>query len=91
MLVFPNQQEEIIRAVCAMISQIDASSQLNSEIGAWEDLWPEVMEHPVVDGNSQRTWGGWPEATFSLYHCLVILDKSLPFPSTVAEFVTRGS
>lgn len=35
-----------MRAVCAMTSQIDASSRLNSEIGAWEDLWPEVMEAP---------------------------------------------
>lgn len=58
-LVFPNQEEGIIRAVCCMISQTDASSQRNSELGAWADLWPEVTEVPVVDGNSQRMrWGG---------------------------------
>lgn len=40
------------------------------------------MEVPAIDGNSQRTWGGWPEAMFSLYHLLVILDTSLPFPGS---------
>ena len=31
-------------AVCSMISQVGAISQPNSEIGGWEDLWPEVSE-----------------------------------------------
>lgn len=85
-LVFPNQEEGIIRAVCCMISQTDASSQRNSELGAWADLWPEVTEVPVVDGNSQRMrWGG-AEATFSLYHLLVILTHPSPSPGTTAEF-----
>lgn len=55
-------------AVCAMISQTDANSQLNLETRAREDLWPEVSEAPVLEGSAQRTWGEGPEATFSLCH-----------------------
>lgn len=44
-------------------AQIDAKSQLPLGIGAWEDVWPEA---PVLGRSSQRAWGAWPEAAFSL-------------------------
>lgn len=55
-------------AVCAMISQTDANSQFNLEMGAWLDLWPEVSEAPVLEWKAPRTRGEWPEAAFILCH-----------------------
>lgn len=47
--------------MCALLSQTDANSQLHVEMKVWEDVWPEVTEASVLEGNSQRTRGVWPE------------------------------
>lgn len=79
-------------AVCSVVFRIAATSQLNSEIRTWDDLWPEVTEALVVEGNLQRIWGGCPEATFSLCHLLGD-PRQLTFPpwAPVTKSAMRGS
>lgn len=75
-----------------MISQTDANSQLHLEMGAWEDVWPEVSAAPVLEWNEPRTRGKWPEAAFSLCHLQGAAGQiTSPPRAPMTESAMRGS
>lgn len=73
-------------------SQTDASSQLNLDTGAWEDLWPEVSEAPVLAGEIRRPWGVWPEHILSPCHLQGDPGQiASPARAPATDSATRGS